>query len=183
MFSVLKLVNADDRYKNCTAVYPRPFTVKPVLWIEGAKRQQVMLGEAFAEVTVPVAQHWLFDPSLHRRINAIGYTDCFFEECFPDGSKIGLSVEGNILVTKAELPRRKMSVKEFNKVTGQFFTETVRHNFGRAQAFDHLIATSPPIMIPDGVSSEVAAAARASIVTELQELADRAITTLTPDAE
>lgn len=182
MFSVLKLVNVDKKYKNCTAVYPRPFTVKPVLWIEGAKRQQVMLGEAFAEVTIPVAQHWLFDPSLHRRVNVMSGIDNFFGECFPDGSKIGLAVEGNILTIKAELPRRRMSEEEFNEMTGQFFTETVRHNFGRAQAFAHLIAASPPVMIPDGASPEVAAATQASVARDLQELAERAIATLTPDA-
>ena len=174
MFSVLKLVNVDKKYKNCTAVYPRPFTVKPVLWIEGAKRQQVMLGEAFAEVTIPVAQHW--------RVNVMSGIDNFFGECFPDGSKIGLAVEGNILTIKAELPRRRMSEEEFNEMTGQFFTETVRHNFGRAQAFAHLIATSPPVMIPDGASPEVAAATQASVARDLQELAERAIATLTPDA-
>lgn len=156
MFSVLKLVNADDRYKNCTAVYPRPFTVKPVLWIEGAKRQQVMLGEAFAEVTVPVAQHWLFDPSLHRRVNIMGGVDNFFEECFPDGSKIGLAMEGNMLTIKAELPRRKMSEEEFNDVTGQFYCEAIHHDFRRALTLDQLVATSQSIdvEIPDGINSD-----------------------------
>ena len=138
MFSVLKLMDVDKKYKDCTTVYPRPFTVKPVLWIEGEKRQQVMLGEAFVEVTVPVAQHWLFDPSLHRRVNIMGGVDNFFEECFPDGSKIGLTMEGNMLVIKAELPRRKMSEEEFNDVTGQFFFEEVRHNFGRVIIMDQL---------------------------------------------
>lgn len=182
MFSVLKLVNVDKKYEDCTTIYPRPFTVEPVSWIECEKRQQVILGEAFAEVTIPVAQHWLFDPSLHRRVNIVGGIDNFFGECFPDGSKIGLAIEGNILTIKAELPRRRMSEEEFNEVTGQFFTETVRRNFGRAQAFDRLITTSPPVMIPDGASPEVAAATQASVARDLQELAERAITTLTPDA-
>lgn len=187
MFSVLKLVEVDEKYKNCTTVYPRPRSVNPVTWMEDEWRQSVMSGNASAEVAIPVAQHWRYNRSIHERVGRMSSVNSFFfSELFPGGSETGLTMQGNMLVVDTVIPRRKMSTEEFDKVVGQFFFEEVRHNFGRTLAMDQLTRAAQSMMVPDGLNSEAEQIVQEAAVRdlkELEELADLMETFITRGAQ